>query len=305
MNEKILVPLDGSELAESALPYAEELAAKFNTDVILVYVSELTVELPEDTRMIYLQKIAEFLKQRVRGHNGTVSEREAKIEPVILSGHPAEKIVDYAQAENIGLIIMATHGRSGIKRWALGSVADKVVRATTRPVLLTSAKDSQPETKRDGLFNRMLVLLDGSKEGEAVLPHVSYIASKLKSEVILFQVLVWGYGSLGYGAALSEQQIEEDKASSIAYLKKIESRLREKGITVTPEIRLSSGAGLSNSAEDIIRFAEEKHVDLMAMTTHGRSGVGRYVFGSVTERILHSGNTPLMLVRAPKDQVEV
>lgn len=304
MDDKILVPLDGSEIAELALPYAEGLAAKFNSGIILVSVTESIDEPMMDTRMIYLQKITESIREKIRGYAKPGITQEAKIEPIALSGYPAERIVDYAQTENVGLIIMATHGRSGIKRWALGSIADKVVRTTVRPVLLIRAKDGQYEMKKDGLFNRILVPLDGSKEGEAVLPHVAYIASKMKSEVILLHILAWAYESFGYSAALSEQQIEEDKANSAAYLSRIGLRLKEKGITVIPEIILNSEARRANPAEDIIHFAAEKDVSLTAMTTHGRSGVGRYVFGSVAERILHAGNTPLMLVRSPKNQEE-
>ncbi len=218
---------------------------------------------------------------------------------MILSGHPAEKIVEYADTENIGLIIMATHGQSGIKRWALGSVADKVVRATTRPVVLIRAKGSRPDVREKGILHRVLVPLDGSKEGEAVIPYIEELASRLKVEVILLQVLAIGFNTLYNYFPLTEQQVESDKAIATAYLNNVEARLKEKGITVVSEERLGIEIRFGNAAEEIIQLADERHADIVAMTTHGRSGVRRQVFGSVAERVLREGNTPLLLVRSP------
>jgi nucleotide-binding universal stress UspA family protein len=304
MDEKILVPLDGSELAEVALPYAE-LAAKFVSEIILVNVTEIAKGAREDTNLIYLQKIAESIKERATGYSGKPRPTPAlEVRSVILSGSPAEQIVDYADAENIDLIFMATHGRSGIKRWALGSVADKVVRATAKPVLLIRAKDGQPEVRKGGIFNKVLVPLDGSKEGEAVLPYIAQIASRLNSQVILLQVLARGYGFLGQAVDLTPDQIKSDKAYATTYLNGVGSRLKNKGITVVTEARTSAQAVFKNPSEDILQFADEHRVDTVAMTTHGRSGVGRQVFGSVAERVLREGNTPLLLVRSRGAKVE-
>jgi nucleotide-binding universal stress UspA family protein len=218
-----------------------------------------------------------------------------KVDSAILVGDPAKGIVDYADKENVGLIVMATHGRSGISRWTLGSVASKVVRATDRPVALIRAKVPQPDVREKGVLNKALVPLDGSREGEAIIPYIEELASKLKAEVVLLQVLSTSYQAItadGYGyVTYSEQQIESDKAFARDYLAKVGAQLKERGVAVKSEVRLGM------AAEEIIRLADEMSADMVAMSTHGRSGIRRWVFGSVADRVLHEGNTPLLLVR--------
>jgi nucleotide-binding universal stress UspA family protein len=199
---------------------------------------------------------------------------------------------------------MSTHGRSGIQRWALGSVADKVIRAATKPVVLIRANGSHSGMREERLLKKVVVPLDGSKEAEAVIPYIEELASKLKLEVILVEVLARGYETLEGYIPLTNQQIESDQAIAAAYLNGVGARLKEKGISVITEESLSIEIRYGNPAEVIIKLADEKQVGIVAMTTHGRSGVGRRVFGSVAERILREGNTPLMLVRTPGAKVE-
>jgi nucleotide-binding universal stress UspA family protein len=303
MFEKILVPLDGSELAEIVLPYAEELAGKLGSEIVLVYVSESAHDPDESKHMNYLQKIVQI----TRDGAGTYADNRGsapavQVKSVILTGYPAEEIVNYADREGIGLIVMATHGQSGIKLWALGSVAEKVVRATERPVVLIRARGARPDVKEKGILNKVLVALDGSAEGEAIVPYIEELALKLKAEVVLFHVLAKGYQNSYNYVPLTDKQIESDKALATDYLNKVEARLKEKGIAV--EKRLSIGIIFGNAAELIIQFDKEVQADLLAMTTHGRSGVERWSFGSVAEKVLQAGTTPLLLVRSPGTRAE-
>jgi nucleotide-binding universal stress UspA family protein len=300
MYEKILVPLDGSELAEVALPYAEELAGRLGSEVTLIYVNELNKDPYQHMHQFYLQKIVEATKQGAgRYSDKSVGRQAVQIKSVILPGHPAEEIVGYTDKENISLIVMATHGQSGLKRWALGSVADKVVRATTRPVLLIRAKGARADVREKGILRKALVPLDGSKVGETAVPFIEGIASKLQAEVILLQVLARGY-EVGYDyVALTERQMESDKAIATNYLNDVGIRLKKKGIAVATEVRLGIEVRAGNVADEIIKFADELQADIVAMSTHGRSGVSRRVFGSVAERVLREGDIPLLLVRAP------
>jgi len=144
MYEKILVPLDGSELAEIALPYAEEMAVRLGSEITLLSVSE-TAEAPEyHKHQVYLDGVADSTKRGAKRYL-EMPEGVIKVEQQIAVGQPAEEIMDYAEKQGIGLIIMATHGRSGIGRWTLGSVAEKVVRAGTTPVLLVRALGASAE----------------------------------------------------------------------------------------------------------------------------------------------------------------
>ncbi len=274
MYKKILVPLDISELSMVALPYAEQMAGRLGSEIILLSVSESAEAQDYHKHQMHVETIINTTKHNAERYLEKREGKEIKVESVILVGHPAEEIVDYADKEDIDLIVMATHGRSGIGRWTLGSVVDKVMRATKRPVALIRAKGARPDVREKGILNKALVPLDGSKEGEAVIPYIEELASGLKAEVLLLQV-------------------GPSKADTEDYLEKVSDRLKSKGITTRFEVRVGDAAG------EIIKLADELNADLVAMSTHGRSGIGRWALGSVAERVLNAGNTPLLLVRAP------
>ena len=134
MYKKILVPWMGSSLAEVALPYAEELAARLGSDISLVYVSESNEDQYRHMHQSYLDKMIEIYETR---QPPDISRKLLKvplqISSKIIVGDPAEEIVDYAEKADVGLIVMSTHARSGIKRWTLGSVADKSSEQPTGP----------------------------------------------------------------------------------------------------------------------------------------------------------------------------
>ena len=299
MYERILVPLDGSQLAEVALPYAEELAGRLGSEVTLLSVSESDETESYHEALTYIMRMAEPTKQGAERNLGKLVAKEVKVDSRALVGYPAEEVVDYAEKADIGLIVMSTHGQSGIRRWALGSVADKVVRATKRPVALIKAKGARPDVREKGILNKALVPLDGSKESEAVIPYIEELASKLKAEVVLLRVLTPDYAAVTSVGQV--EQLESLKKSAKDYIEKVAAQLKQKGIVAKAEYReVMPGA----EAKEIIKLADELYVDVVAMSTHGRSGVGRWVFGSITDRVLHEGNTPLLLVRTPGARTE-
>jgi nucleotide-binding universal stress UspA family protein len=275
MYERILVPLDGSQLAERALPYAEELSGRLGSEVTLIYVSESIDDPHQHMHQFYMQKMAESTKQDAEAYaRKSGKELAIQVRSVNLAGNPAEEIVKYADSENIGLIVMSTHGQSGIRQWTIGSIANKVVRATKKPVALVRAEGPRPGVPRKDMLRKALLPLDGSRESEAAMPYAAELASRLGISVVLVQVLAIG-----------------DKALAEDYLEKIGAQLKQEGVTV--ESRVIFG----EAATEIINLADEIHADVVAMSTHGRSGIGRWVLGSVAERVLYEGNTPLLLVR--------
>lgn len=298
MYERILVPLDGSELAQIALPYAQKLAGVLGSQIILIYISESADDRYHHMHQFYLQQMVEATKQNAETFQDRQQVRTIKVDSVILVGDPAEEIVDYAGKEDIGLIVMSTHGRSGIKRWAMGSVAEKVLRATKQPMAIIRAKGARPDMLGErSILSKILVTLDGSKESEAVIPYIEELASELQVEIILLQVIapdyhIYAAGGPEYGI-YAEQQIESMKKFARDYLEGVSARLKQREVVAKPEIMFGT------AAEAIINFADQTNASLVAMTTHGRSGVSRWALGSVAERVLRAGNTPLLLVRTP------
>ena len=144
-------------------------------------------------------------------------------------------------------------------------------------------------------YENALLPLDGSKEGESILSHALDIASNFKSEVVMFQAISLAYPTYTADAfayvTYSDQQMDAMKASALDYLAKAGAIFEEKGIKVSYEVRFGS------TADEVINYADEIGADFVAMTTHGRSGIGRWLFGSTTVRVMKGGNTNLLLVR--------
>jgi len=154
------------------------------------------------------------------------------------------------------------------------------------------------------MYERILVPLDGSKVGEAALAHVeklvSKMAPKVKTEVILFQVIssLTHYviaGEASVQVPYSEKEIGQIKKKAKNYLDKAGESLRSKGVTVKTKV------ATGKAAKEIVKAADEIKVDLIAMSTHGRSGLSRLTFGSITDKVLRAGTVPVLVVRAPKD----
>jgi nucleotide-binding universal stress UspA family protein len=284
MWKKILVPLDGSDLAELALPYAKELAGAFNSELILLYVSEADDE-HLHMHQLYLEKLAGQMKKMVK-----------RVIPVVISGKPVEEIVKYTEKNDIRLIIMASHGQSGIIPWATGGIASKVIDATGVPLLLIKESKRRRKVKEKHLISRILLPLDGSEAGEAAITRVKELKSRLEAEVILLGVVPTGQhirtvGGLDY-ILFPEQEMEAYKAEASEYLEKIYKRLKRGKGELKAEIRLGE------VAKGILDFAREKRVSLIAISSHGHSGMTKWVFGSTAQKIMQDSPTPVLVVKA-------
>lgn len=294
MFERILVLLDGSQLSELALPSAEELAGAFDSQVELVCVCEPAEREYRHMAQRYIERVAGQVSERIilHGVKDTGKSEPTRVKSVVLSGKPASEIVDYVERSDATLVILTSHGRSGLKPWSLGGTATTVVERVTKPVLLVSASSTG---SKGSVFSSILVPLDGSDKSEAILPYIKELSRKLKSGVTLLRVVVSGYhvhtiGGLDY-ISLPEEQVERMKAEAGPYLAKVSSEL--KGARA-----VSAGVRRGDAAEEILKLADENGVSLIAMSTHGHSGIERWTFGSVTHKVLHSGKVSLLLVRA-------
>ena len=306
MFKRLLVPLDTSDLAEIALRYAEAMAIKLGSEIILLHVrtSADAPDQPEHTA--YISKITAETEQKIKKSAALAPGEKVKVGSAIIGSpgiitHPAEEIVDYAEKENVSLIIMATHGKTGIRRWALGSTTNKVARVSKCPVLLIRAAAGVPG---DVNLDKMLAPLDGSNPAEAVLAYIENLASRLKANVSLLNVVeppyhiypyYEGTGYYGTGGVIRVPYTLEEIKPMIEvaekYLKGVNDKLRAEGIKTVYEVRTGS------PAEEIIKAEEEMHPGMVAMSTHGHSGFGRWDHGSIADKVLHTGKTPLLLVR--------
>ncbi len=294
MFDKVIVPLDGSTTAEVALPYAEEFTGRMGTELVLLFVKE-----PQDYRseyilQCYMDNIAKIAREAATLFLAESGVTELQVSTKILTGSPADQIIDFAESQGDCLIIMASHGQSGVgTRWTLGSVADKVVRAVNTPVGLIRANRDKPAVRGAIRLNRILAPVDGSKVSEASLPYVKEAARKLKAEVIFLEILKTHF----VHAPSMELQIKDLKAARsevTEYLDSLVQDFQKSGIAARQEI-IESWESVS---DEINRFTELNQIDLTIMATHGWSGPRRWVMGSVASNVLREGNTPIMMIRS-------
>jgi nucleotide-binding universal stress UspA family protein len=296
MYERILVPLDGSSAAEIALPYAEEIAAKHGAEIILASVSELAAVETDHLYRSYLERIVEQVQRQLKDWG---AKEEAKVKSEVLLGRPAREILWYADENNVSLITMASRGRSSRGPWLLGNIAAKVLRATGKPVLLIRAPVGNAALQQRRLVRKILVPLDGSELGEVAIPYAEALAQVLGAEVVLFQAFTpptlegaYRYSSI---PANTLKEVEEHmRESAMDYLDSLGKAFQEKGLRTLSVVREGS------APDQILEYAEANGIDLIAMSTHGRSGIGRWVLGSVTDKVLHAGDKAVLTIRATK-----
>ncbi len=285
--QKILVPLDGSGLAERALPYARTIAQAKKSEVILFSVGTGSHDLTEPPLKAYLGTKAKEL-----------DAQGVKVRTEIAYGKAAEEIIDFAEKDKVDLVIISTHGYSGIKRWILGSVAHKVLSSAVVPVLLINSKSPvivQVEIKK------VLVPLDGSTLSEASIPYVEDLVAGIGAEVILLRVVEPLLpATIEFAAAVDSSQayrlMAEEQQLAEKYLGGLKDSLAKKGMNVRAQIVVGK------AADSIVEVADKENADLIAMTTRGRSGISRWVYGSVTSKVHGAARQPVLLINPPEEK---
>jgi nucleotide-binding universal stress UspA family protein len=301
MYKKILIPLDGSTTAENVLPYSRALARRLGIPVELMAVIDL-VEMARSVSAaegLYLDRLVEDETRR----SGDYLAKIAKTFPGVAvksrfeKGHAADVIIETAAADRGTLITMATHGRSGLNRFLLGSVAEKVLRATANSLLLVRAAEGS-KTDGEADLKSIVVPLDGSELAESILSSVDELANKLDLEVVLFRAYAIPYGAYttgdGYYDPVNlEALLTQLRKETFEYLEKKTAELKSKGIA---KVSFIAKEGLT--ADEIIGYGRATPDNLIAMCTHGRSGVKRWVLGSVTETVVRHCGDPVLVLRA-------
>lgn len=298
MYRRMLIPLDGSNVSEQVLPYARLLARKLNLPVELLAVVDavgLAASLSPDDKSNVESLIAHTLRD-----SAAFLERLSKTFPEVAvqctveEGRPGEAVIEKAASDSGALIAMATHGRSGIDRWLLGSVAEKVLRGIKNPLLLVRAAKSGP-SDGEARLERVIVPLDGSPLGEKALLHAMVLAKTMDLELVLFRAYTLTPIISTYDDYIPDWNKLEtvSKGEAIRYLDQKVRELKDNGL-----IHVSPVVSEGEAAEQIIDVAHRTANSLLIICSHGRSGVGRWVLGSVAERVARHSFGPVLLIRA-------
>jgi len=288
--KRILVPLDGSDMAERALAPALALAKAMSAKLFFVRVAiPLTLNLDPKLyqRMIEVRQVE--AKRYLRSIQPSSSSTLVDIETQVLVGRAARSIINFAQEKGIDLIVMSSHGRSGVNRWIYGSVADKVLHnAPCAKVIIHPQVIIEPFS-----IKRILVPLDGSSLAELALEPARALAEAVSAELISLHVTstpqidvqpVPGWPGLNAVAEAADQEAD-------AYLQGVQAAMGDSPVS----IRSLCASG--PAAERIIDIADSQHADLIIMCSHGRSGIERWVFGSVTEKVLRRAKCVTLVIQ--------
>jgi nucleotide-binding universal stress UspA family protein len=324
MYKRILVPLDGSARAESALPVAVRIARASGASLMLAQVATIPAIYESSIAATYT---AELIEQEINDVEEylKILARSQLLEGVPVStsalfGAAAQTILSVAGSYNCDLIVMTSQGKTGMKRWVLGSVAQKIARHSSIPVLVLHESGTMPAGARpDSGPVRVLITLDGSVLAKAALEPAAQLASALASPVRgalhLLRVIK---PPLLDEKKLSAEELESLKNKAMykarAYMSSIARHLQE-SLHVSPPLAITWSVAFGDDiAATIIQAAESGEdaagvglpgrCDLIAMATHGRTGFQHWVLGSVTERVLSATRVPILIVRPAETEFQ-
>src|SRR4051812_35490907 len=287
MLNTILVPVDGSDFAERAVPYAAGLARSAAARVVLMRV------LPHRAPGSATDELG-AVQAYLNLDAGAMRAGGLEVETIVRRVHPvhaddvARAITATAEEQGVSLIVMSTHGRSGLGRWLYGSVTDSVLRQTATPMLLVPSHAEQPQPTDRPI--RLLVPLDGSELAEEAILTAESWAGATDAELVLLRVVEPpSYPLYGDGYAYIPFDPDVEVAEARQYLQEKVDRLRADGKRVTAR------AVVGQPSLMVARVAHDEGVDVIMMATHGRGGLARLVLGSVATATLQRADVPILL----------
>lgn len=298
---KVLIPLDGSPLAEQALPYLRMFAELVPTEAhLLRIVVPSVLETLTRYEEVFLSAASDTLgshtEQVERMHEALNDEalrylatQTALLESIpthteVAFGAPAELIA--AAAANYDLVLMVTHGHSGMLRWAIGSVTARVLQLANKPVLVIRSNDELPTTVKAP--RRIMVGLDGSPGAECALPLAVSLARSAGADLLLTQVIEPGNGY--WGALNADEALGRLRELAFSYLERIADTLRREA-----KLNVTTTVPIGHIAEELVQEIERKQIDLVAMGRRGFGGARSMFLGGTTEKVSQASPVPLLV----------
>lgn len=299
MIDHILIPLDGSTLAECVLPHALSIALGTHPQITLLHVLEfphtkvdnlpvdpLDWHLRRQEAEEYLDKIAS--KLRARG---------LQVKEVITEGSPAEHIIDFANSNAVDLIALSSHGRSGLSGWNVSSVVQKIILRAFKSILLIRAYANSGIDLTEVHYKRLFVGLDFSARAEYILPIAISLAQFHNAELLLGTVIhkleiLHRFPLAPEDEALITRIADRNYRAVSHYFDQLQSRLSQQGIEI--QTRLAVSENVMASLHDMV---DQEHVDLVMLVAHGNSGGSRWPYGSVATSFIAYGSTSLLIMQ--------
>ena len=305
---KVLVPIDGTDVADGILPYVSQLARAAEIPILLhTVVDTKDLAIPESAGSfepmpaINWGEVEESLKARAEVVLNSTVQRLAdeglEATATVTVGDPSEEIVKVAADAGCGLIAMSTHGRNALARGILGSVTDRVLHSSSVPVLtITPERANRHKVSEDTATKKILAPLDGSESAERAMSYVEELAQAMSLEVVLARVVPVdhpAYSVSELGAILpdfTEQRVQEAEK----YLERTANNLTNAGLEVQSQVLMGT------PGPALVDFARQTPQSMVVMTTRGRSGLARWVLGSVAEALIRASGDPVLVI-PPED----
>ena len=284
--ERVLIPTDGSDTAAAAVDHGLSLAAAYGASVVFLFVADVyamsTVPESREARE-QGQAVVDSLVDRAEDE-GVAAEGS------IRTGFPHEEILDETAAAGADLVVLSSHGRTGLGRYLLGSVTEKVVRLSDVPVLTVHAGDVE------ATYDRVLAPTDGSDTAARAVGAAVGVAREFDAALDVLSVVETT--GVGFDVRSEQYRTQYEEAAT-----RIVDEAVERGRAAGVE-SVEGAVRFGTPHEEILAYAEEAGADLVVMGTHGRTGLDRYLLGSVAERTLRLADVPVLTVPAPNGDAE-
>ena len=302
MFDSILVPLDGSQLAECVLPHAAAFARCFDAEITLLRILEknqtgvtaqlfdlLNWQIQKTKASLYLEEI-----------KGRFKESNIRVRAIVMEGLVSEGIAEYAQNEGMKLIILSSHGRHGLTQWGISSITQKIILSAPTSVLIVRAHQQNipsVELSTIPLYQHTLVPLDGSQRAEHVLPIITKLAHVHKPKIHLVHVvhppeMARQMPPASEDIDLSNRVVARNREEAGHYLEQVKSRSNFHGITVQTHLVTSD-----HTATALYQVVEQEHIDMVILNAHGYSGKHQWPYGSVVNNFILYGKVSLLIVQ--------
>lgn len=298
MFKKILIPLDGSKIAEAVIPFAREIAARSGAEILFVTAVQQVGVWDAALSLQVMKRDSEIAADYLATVEKAESGEGRKVATQVLDGDAAEAVLAAADNAGADLIAISTHGRSGISRWLFGSVATRILEHASVPLLVLRPKEGEDRGAPGPVVKKILVPLDGSEVAMSILPVVEEFAKTMGASLVLYHSVAPLSAYPGFesaGAAALGEAVEEMQRQAREILARAAQEVKSRGVEATAVVSLGT------TVDGVLRAADEIDVDLIAIATHGRSGLGRAVLGSVADGVVRrSADVPCLVIR-PRD----
>jgi nucleotide-binding universal stress UspA family protein len=310
MYRNILVPLDGSEFGEQALPLALTVARRTGATLHLIHVHTPQVTAYLEGGGFLGDDLDDRLKAEEEDYLNKTVRRLADVAPGLpvttrlLDGDVTNELTHHAAAAGMDLVVMTTHGRGAFARFWLGSVADSIIRRLPMPLLLVHPHDGDPDLKAEPNLKHFLLPLDGTPLAEEMVEPVAELAAALKASVTLVRVIEpvppvpWMPEALPINESVQtmldrvEELQNKLKAEAASYLAGVARKFQDRSIPVETSVRVER-----QPAKAILHEVVADGCDLVAIETHGRRGLSRLILGSVADKVIRGSAVPVLVHR--------